>query len=176
MIHRPVHHDTDEFGNPSRGENYQQDFQAPFYPSVNLDKAPDSKNSWAVVTPANKLDTNKIDRSDSHNIMEPNDKAAKAEQSTSSSDENVDEMITEKFSMDKFQPEFQGGFKPIYPSVQLKSNVNIQGKHANKDESIEALVYESKTDATNDDDENADDDDNDNNEENDDKEESATSN
>lgn len=145
--------ETDEFGNPSRGDNYQQDFQAPFYPSIKLgNNAPEIKNSWAVVTPAqSKTKQDKIsDRSDRetertpamlHHIVE----------SDQTEESNTDELVTEQFSMDKFQPDFQSGFKPIYPPTEdLKlvpgpAAVDVQpkfAKHANEDDSIEALVYD----------------------------------
>lgn len=146
--HHHVHDDTDEFGNPSRGENYQQDFQAPFYPSINLEGAP-PRNSWAVVTPssssspASQHDLNKIDRSDSQ-PMEHRDNAE--QQTDSDEDDSTDtehSTATEKFSMNKFQPDFQSGFKPIIPPV-LKSTEDLEAKSSAKhvDDSIEALVYD----------------------------------
>lgn len=150
--HHHVHDDTDEFGNPSRGENYQQDFQAPFYPSINLEGAP-PRNSWAVVTPssstssAGQYDLNKIDRSDSQ-AMEHRDNAAQQKDSDNEDDDDSTDMdhttATEKFSMNKFQPDFQSGFKPIIPPPILKSTENLEAKSSSKhaDDSIEALVYD----------------------------------
>lgn len=148
--HHHVHDDTDEFGNPSRGENYQQDFQAPFYPSINLEGAP-PRNSWAVVTPpsssssVSQYDLNKIDRSDSQ-AMEHRDNATQNKDDDEDDDDSTDMdhfTATEKFSMNKFQPDFQSGFKPIIPPV-LKSTEDVEAKSSSKhaDDSIEALVYD----------------------------------
>lgn len=142
-VNRP-HDDTDEFGNPSRGENYQQDFQAPFYPSINLEKSP-TRNSWAVVTPPPKFadDHNQIDRSDAH-AMEHVDAASDEDEAKT---ETSSAAAKESFSLDSFQPEFQGGFMPIVapemPSVAaaaVQTPVKVVAKHA--DDSIEALVYD----------------------------------
>lgn len=148
--HHQVHDDTDEFGNPSRGENYQQDFQAPFYPSINLEGAP-PRNSWAVVTPpsssssAGQYDLNKIDRSDSQ-VIEHRDNITQQKESDNEDDDDSTDMdlstATEKFSMNKFQPDFQSGFKPIIPPV-LKPTEDVEAKSTkHADDSIEALVYD----------------------------------
>lgn len=199
--HRRVHNDTDEFGNPSRGDNYRQEFEAPFYPSVNLDKHPETvRNNWAVVTPPShqsesseasaSSETNKsaktpasqttsttkvagIDRSDSNveaqmTTTSDSDGSASEQQSgKSETTPNVaavaDSKVKEHFS--QFQPELQGGFRPIYPPgmkstmldddsddnveqrkielVHPKSNNSQQSdEHGTEDESIAALVYD----------------------------------
>lgn len=165
VIHeiRDENEDTDEFGNPSHGENYEQDFQAPFYPSVNLgNNIPDKqRNGWAVVTPAvgsggstssgaaiaAALSSKEmINRSDMHMV----DAANQSHSGTiTNSSEIVNEEHTEhNFDMNSFQPDFQGGFKPIYPlGGGMKTNrlVEIAPKSAklsHEDDSIEALVYE----------------------------------
>lgn len=133
--------DTDEFGNPSRGENYQQDFQAPFYPSVSLGNTPDHRNGWAVLSPAQNSAKNKeIDnRSDTH--VESNDEKLKDD------DEGmIDgmEVNTESFNSESFQPDFQSGFKPIYPA-DMKESSSVApkaNKVAKEVDSIEALVYD----------------------------------
>lgn len=133
--------DTDEFGNPSRGENYEQDFQAPFYPSMNLggNIPTEKRNGWAVVSPSSL--TSNIDRSDSGEDSE--EKITPPAQSMQSADEGLVDQNTEHFSMDKFQPDFQSGFKPIYPVDSKPQNVAPKtSKLPKDDESIEALVYE----------------------------------
>lgn len=190
--HRPVHNDTDEFGNPARGDNYRQEFEAPFYPSVNLDKHPETiRNQWAVVTPpaetdattAAKAAANKkaagIDRSDSHDVADEEDEnaddvVAKREMNAKKSENNqtkstdavrLDKTETvepkivaadkEKFNQAGFQPELQGGFRPIYPpGMKATSDLDdeepkiekVQPKsvdhHGTEDESIAALVYD----------------------------------
>lgn len=155
----------DDNGDFDRGENYKQDFQAPFYPSVNLDRAQNPvRNSWAIVTPppssgyyqGNRL--NAIDRSDNNVSEEPTKLEQKQEsavtnhpKSSPSSSAIVDhsEHTTEPFDPDKFQPEFQGGFKPIYPpgattpktQIESKSNETKQSTNVDEEEdSIESLI------------------------------------
>lgn len=198
--HRRVHNDTDEFGNPSRGDNYRQEFEAPFYPSVNLDKHPETiRNNWAVVTPPSQQsadaaaseETNKsttksaaattsttstmtkaagIDRSDS-NIAASTTKANDRDGSTSGESATASSPVADsKEHFSQFQPEFQGGFRPIYPpgmkstlhdddgvddgaadDVEQREIVMVQPKsnksepddeHGTEDKSIAALVYD----------------------------------
>ena len=144
--------ETDEFGNPSRGEDYKQDFDAPFYPSIKLGggKMPtDLKNSWAIVNPSKKSGSNngnKIDRSDTmmrngaggsgdNGDEENDDETTEAEEHNN----NQAETATEKFNLDQFQPELQGGFLPIHPPIGILPKSASSGIHA--DDSIEALVY-----------------------------------
>ncbi|XP_053698533.1 uncharacterized protein LOC128745485 [Sabethes cyaneus] len=89
----------DEFGNPAH--RYEQSFQAPFQASISLDpvKVTNPYEGWAVVTSAPQAlvqEQNMIDRSDDHRYEETQTTAKKP---------------SEKGS---FQPEFLGGFRPIY--------------------------------------------------------------
>lgn len=138
--------ETDEFGNPSRGENYQQDFQAPFYPSVSLGNSPDHRNGWAVLSPSQNSAKNKeIDNRSDTNIESDGKK---------SDNENEDmmediEMHTESFNSESFKPELQSGFKPIYPAETMNENPTVEGKvnkAAKEVDSIEALVYDDEDD------------------------------
>lgn len=156
VIHeiRDENEDTDEFGNPSRGENYEQDFEAPFYPSVNLGNSiPDKRNGWAVVTPTSSsavaapLLSSKemINRSDKHMV----DMRNQSHGTITNSSEISNEENTEHFNMNSFQPDFQGGFKPIYPAAgKMKTNRPVNdiapksAKLPKDDDSLDALVYE----------------------------------
>ncbi|XP_065371325.1 mucin-2 [Calliphora vicina] len=88
-----------------RAQNYEKNFMAPFYPSVSLDSVTSTPtNGWNVLpssTDNNLYEKNNIDRSDVGN-------------GDNKSGEGV-ESATKSFELDKFQPELQGGFKPIYP-------------------------------------------------------------
>ncbi|KAI8119852.1 hypothetical protein FF38_13419 [Lucilia cuprina] len=88
-----------------RAQNYEKNFMAPFYPSVSLDSVTSTPtNGWNVLpssTDNDLYEKNNIDRSD---VANGDNKA----------DEGV-ESATKSFELDKFQPELQGGFKPIYP-------------------------------------------------------------
>ncbi|XP_073820300.1 uncharacterized protein [Musca autumnalis] len=109
-----------------RGQNYEKNFMAPFYPSVSLDSVKSTpSNGWNILQSTTKeplYSKNNIDRSDVNDGK--NNKEAVEE-------EKEEESTTLKsFEMDKFQPELQGGFKPIYPPGY---------KLANEDEEQEQL-------------------------------------
>lgn len=144
--------DVDEFGNPSRGEHYQHNFDAPFFPSVNLEGVPSTNTGWAVVTStATPLNTSKLEKR--NDIISPSLANAahshidhEAETSSSQVEEGQSvEVITQKFNIDSFQPELQSGFKPIFSVDKPETPARIQEKSATavtKDDSIEALIYE----------------------------------
>ncbi|XP_055715954.1 uncharacterized protein LOC129809850 isoform X2 [Phlebotomus papatasi] len=98
--------DESEF--PVRDEHYEQDFQAPFFPSINLGTVTDPYRG----PPPSFPDTtnNKIDRAD----VDINE-----------TEFNSAELVTKRFDADAFQPEYLSGFKPIYPSDPHHSQ-NIQ--------------------------------------------------
>lgn len=102
--------DFDEFGNPAH--RYEQSFQAPFQASISLDpvKVTNPYEGWAVVTSSPQAlvkEQNKIDRSDDHHYEEH-------------------DLSTQKPSeKGGFQPELQGGFRPIYAEdVKLSEMMN----------------------------------------------------
>lgn len=140
--------ETDEFGNPSRGENYQQDFQAPFYPSVSLGNSPDHRNGWAVLTPPTQntaKNKESINRSDTN--VENNDEKSNGHEESEDMMDDVD-VNTESFNSESFQPDFQSGFKPIYPA-DMKEDASVTpktAKSAKEVDSIEALVYDDEGD------------------------------
>ncbi|XP_053672163.1 proline-rich protein 36 [Anopheles nili] len=148
--------DVDEFGNPSR--RYEQSFQAPFQASMSLDpvKVTNPYEGWAVVTSspqALKLQQqvqqqpqqntvhsessvvhkhmssgpNTIDRSDLGDTT-----------STGSGDEGDEhrgtpsETSSSSFDADSFQPELQGGFRPIYGAdIKLSEQLNPDPQRSN---------------------------------------------
>ncbi|EDV43651.2 uncharacterized protein Dana_GF18597 [Drosophila ananassae] len=101
-----------------RGQNFEKDFMAPFYPSVSLggDSSgaaavnPAAPSNWNIVpstTDQGIFEKNKINRAD---LDEAEEKKVAEESVTASA------LTAEKSSdMDSFQPQLQGGFKPIYP-------------------------------------------------------------
>lgn len=151
----PVHDETDNF---DRGENYKQDFEAPFYPSVNIDRPQNpARNSWAIVTPpsavySNGNRLNAIDRSDNNVSDEPSTSVEQNRPETNQMSNSTPSTVvvhsvetTQSFDPDKFQPDFQGGFKPIYPpSTTPKATETklIDAKSTNLDaeDSIESLI------------------------------------
>ncbi|XP_059621156.1 uncharacterized protein LOC132264844 [Phlebotomus argentipes] len=91
----------DDHEYPLRNEHYQQDFQAPFFPSINL---------GTVTDPYRGLFARKIDRADV-DVKE--------------TEFNSAELVTKRFDLEAFQPEYLSGFKPIYPSDPHHSQ-NVQ--------------------------------------------------
>ncbi|KAH8392673.1 hypothetical protein KR200_009631 [Drosophila serrata] len=100
-----------------RGQNFEKDFMAPFYPSVSLGGAsgaaainPAAPSNWNILpstTDQAIYEKNNINRAD---VETTEDKKVEEEQPTASP------LTAEKNSeMDSFQPQLQGGFKPIYP-------------------------------------------------------------
>ncbi|XP_065082535.1 uncharacterized protein LOC135704920 [Ochlerotatus camptorhynchus] len=102
--------DLDEFGNPAH--RYEQNFQAPFQASISLDpvKVTNPYEGWAVVTSSPQAliqEQSKIDRSDDHHY-DANDSTTKKTLENGS-----------------FQPELQGGFRPIYAEdIKLSEMMN----------------------------------------------------
>lgn len=153
--HQNNNEDVDEFGNPSHGEHYQQNFDAPFFPSVNLEAVQSTNNGWAVVTPSNIHENpTKIEKRNDVispsliNAIHTHSKESTADTSSNQIEEGESvEVITQKFNIDSFQPELHSGFKPIYSvdnppksapaSIEEKSTSNVKN-----DDSIEALIYE----------------------------------
>uniref|UniRef100_A0A1B0G848 Uncharacterized protein n=1 Tax=Glossina morsitans morsitans TaxID=37546 RepID=A0A1B0G848_GLOMM len=109
-----------------RAQNYEKNFMAPFYPSLSLGLATRVPSSgWNILTSPvehNLYEKNRIDRSD--NVKNLSTNASGAENSKT-------------FEIDKFQPELQGGFKPIYPPGYKFDNEenelkNLREHEANK--------------------------------------------
>lgn len=134
---------------------------APFIPSVNLENTQSTNNGWSVVTPsaiahhdndveATELRNNQISTS----LSIQNDGSASASASASGSDSGSDysatssettnvtdaptvESTTRKFDISNFQPELQGGFRPIFKTAATPTE-----KPERSDSSIDALVYD----------------------------------
>lgn len=114
-----------------RGHNFEKNFMAPFYPSVSLggansgvsEVANPALSNWKIVQSASSekvYEKNNINRAD----VEPS--AYKKEKEP----ENSTDVTTEKHSdLDSFQPQLQGGFKPIFPANYMKSEG--EAKHEN---------------------------------------------
>ncbi|KAL9892421.1 uncharacterized protein ACN2A1_007991 isoform 1-T3 [Glossina fuscipes fuscipes] len=109
-----------------RAQNYEKNFMAPFYPSLSLGLATRVPSSgWNILTSSvehNLYEKNRIDRSD--NVKNLSTSAGDVENSKT-------------FEIDKFQPELQGGFKPIYPPGYKFDNEenelkNLREHEANK--------------------------------------------
>lgn len=122
---------------------------APFFPSVNLENTKSTRNGWSIVTPPTIQSRNDVENNDkiSALLLNKNLNETKSENRTDESTETHIETTTRKFDINNFQPELQGGFRPIFTSPEA-SVVPVAEK---KSDNIDALVYESKK--THDDDE-----------------------
>uniref|UniRef100_A0A182JV72 Uncharacterized protein n=1 Tax=Anopheles christyi TaxID=43041 RepID=A0A182JV72_9DIPT len=133
--------DVDEFGNPSR--RYEQSFQAPFQASMSLDpvKVTNPYEGWAVVTSSPqalklqqqqavlKPDLSPIHQHNSPNSIDRSDIGDTT--STGTGDDGADRPApvtaasTNNFDQNSFQPELQGGFRPIYGAdMKLSEQLN----------------------------------------------------
>lgn len=119
----PEIRDENEYETDSRGQNYEKDFQAPFYPSMSLNSA--TPNGWSYeVTGApsgpqldDLFEKNNINRADKELVV--NEKGTMSTTEKSKLSEEND---------DTFSPQLQGGFKPIYPpgyKEEDQDNVSI---------------------------------------------------
>lgn len=124
----------------------EQSFMAPFFPSINLENTQSTHNGWSVVTPSSPVLESRND-----NVAEQSD-AKSNKISTSLTIQGSDEIsaetsaattttavesTTRKFDISNFQPELQGGFRPIYKTIGMPTV-----KPEKSDSSIEALVYD----------------------------------
>ncbi|XP_061390702.1 proteoglycan 4 [Musca vetustissima] len=116
-----------------RGQNYEKNFMAPFYPSVSLDSVTSTpSNGWNILQSTTKeplYSKNNIDRSDVNSGDSNNNKEGGQE------DEAAESTTLKSFEMDKFQPELQGGFKPIYPPGYKLANEDEEQEQLQKHES-----------------------------------------
>lgn len=125
-----------------RGHNYEKDFMAPFYPSASLGAAPSvgasaTPSNWKIVSsaaapvPAASIyEKNSINRAD----VAPTAEQLKQELKVNSSTD----LTTEKnLELDNFQPELQGGFKPIYPPNYRQVEGKVEAED-HEEESVEA--------------------------------------
>lgn len=131
----------------------EQSFMAPFFPSVNLENTQSTHNGWSVVTPSAspmlesrndnvdaagenteaKSSSNKISTSLTIQGSEETGSETTAADATNAPVEST----TRKFDISNFQPELQGGFRPIYKTIEMPTV-----KPEKSDSSIEALVYD----------------------------------
>ncbi|XP_011295635.2 titin [Musca domestica] len=113
-----------------RGQNYEKNFMAPFYPSVSLDSVTSTpSNGWNILKTTKEplYSKNNIDRSDVN--------SANKDGQTEGEEEATENTTLKSFEMDKFQPELQGGFKPIYPPGYKLANEDEEQEQLEKHES-----------------------------------------
>lgn len=105
----PEIRDENEFEADSRGQNYEKDFQAPFYPSMSLNSA--TPNGWSYEVTSSPTSESLLDKLYQKNNINRSDKGEKQNEPP------VIEAAKAKVNEDgeSFFPELQGGFKPIYP-------------------------------------------------------------
>lgn len=104
----------------------EQSFMAPFFPSVNLENTQSTHNGWSVVTPSSAVLESR------HDSLAAGSEAKSNKISTSLTVQSSDEVVssetttnspvettTRKFDINNFQPELQGGFRPIYKTSEM---------------------------------------------------------
>lgn len=111
--------------------NANQQFQAPFIPSINLENTQSTHNGWSIVTPPsvlqsvkNEAKVNRISAS-----LANSNATSLLSISRSDSGETAEEIAsvestTRKFDFEHFKPEFQSGFMPIYKSASSSSSLS----------------------------------------------------
>lgn len=156
----PTQHSTPVFVNAVNDENQNvnQQFQAPFIPSINLENTQSTHNGWAIVTPPSVFGISKTESKNhriSASLVNSNSDTISISRSDSveiaESDASV-EKTTKKFDFDSFKPDLQGGFMPIYKtaltpiaSSQEKnepSRTKSDEKSDRSDISLESLIYD----------------------------------
>lgn len=112
---------------------------APFFPSVNLENTQSTRNGWSIVTPPTIQSRNDVENNDKISALLVNQKTndTNSDNRGDGSTEISIETTTKRFDINSFQPELQGGFRPIFKSPEV-----IAAKK--KSDSIEALVQESE--------------------------------
>lgn len=157
----PTQHSTPVFVNAVDDQtlNANQQFQAPFIPSINLENTQSTHNGWAIVTPPTYGGASRTESKNnriSASLVNSHSNTNATSISRSDSDETFEseasvESTTKKFDFDSFKPDLQGGFMPIYKSTlpsassQEKSE-SIKTKSDEKsdrsDISLESLIYD----------------------------------
>lgn len=168
-VYRPTpahHHSTPVFVNAVNDENpnANQQFQAPFIPSINLENTQSTHNGWLIVTPPTSVvgGPSKTDAKSNRISASLINLNATSSISRSDSEETAESVVsventTRKFDFDSFKPDFQSGFVPIYkastnapPSTPSETPENIEPTQPRTDSdksdrsefSLESLFYD----------------------------------
>lgn len=125
--HQPEYENDDE---DIRGEHYEQDFQAPFFPSVSLGGTvvKNEYEGWNVITPtttttsSSSSQTSKTQKPISSLLINTKHEINRSDTINQSQTEASPstlkyESTTKKFNPDTFQPEYETGFRPIIPNI-----------------------------------------------------------
>lgn len=125
-VYRPTPaHSTPVFVNDDESLSANQQFQAPFIPSINLENTQSTHNGWSIVTPPSVPSGPKTESKNNQNnrisssLVNANVNANLTSISRSDSEETAEaeqsgENTTKRFDFEHFRPELQGGFMPIY--------------------------------------------------------------
>lgn len=154
-IYRPTpphHSNTPMYVNavPEVSDSVNQQFQAPFFPSINLENTQSTHNGWSVVTPSTffidnshlisnqpqqqqlqqhqqQTQLNEPKTSNNSNnlisasLLNVNGTDNHSENENSSKIQSSIEESTKKFDIESFKPDFLDGFKPIIKSSAERS-------------------------------------------------------
>lgn len=127
--HAPIYrHTADDDSN----SNANQQFQAPFIPSINLENTQSTHNGWSIVTPPsilhgpkNEAKVNRISASLANSNATSSLSISRSDSGETAEEVASVESTTRKFDFDHFKPEFQSGFMPIYKSAPSSLSASL---------------------------------------------------
>lgn len=121
--HTPIYRNT-VADDESTNNNANQQFQAPFIPSINLENTQSTHNGWSIVTPPsvsfganNEPKINRISASLANTNATSPVVGSISRSDSGEIGEEFESTTTRKFDFYNFRPEFQSGFMPIYKSA-----------------------------------------------------------
>lgn len=148
-VYRPTPaHSTPVFVNAVNDEslNGNQQFQAPFIPSLNLENTQSTHNGWSIVTPpsvpsgpqtesknnqnhrissslvnANANVNANTNGNGNGNVNANSTSISRSDSEETAESEQSGEITTKRFDFDNFKPDLQGGFMPIYKNNNAAS-------------------------------------------------------
>lgn len=128
--HAPIYRPTAEVDDSNHNGNQQ--FQAPFIPSINLENTQSTHNGWSIVTPPsvlhspkNEAKTNRISSSLANSNATSLLSISRSDSGETAEEVASVESTTRKFDFEHFKPEFQSGFMPIYKSAPLSLSSSL---------------------------------------------------
>lgn len=126
--HSPIYRNT---ADDDSSINANQQFQAPFIPSINLENTQSTHNGWSIVTPPsllvgskNEAKVNRISASLANSNATSIVSISRSDSGETAEHVASVESTTRKFNFDNFKPEFQSGFMPIYKTGIAPSSLS----------------------------------------------------
>lgn len=107
--------------------NSNQQFQAPFIPSINLENTQSTHNGWLIVTPPSNVVSGSHSEPKGNNrisasLVNANVTSISRSDSVETAEKDASvESTTRKFDFEHFKPDFQSGFVPVYKNSGASS-------------------------------------------------------